>query len=289
MRRLSKTRSIFLLLLALFVAGCQEKEDTPVKGSLKCYVDESLYNVVKAERDTFMVLYPQTKIEIVSVKAREGIAAVLNGETRLFISSRNLNEEEQKYFKQMKPDVRGFKFCYDAVVPIVKERSSTDEITLEGIQALFSEPTPKFKLFVPENNSGVYEYLKDRFGDKKDLKNVTLVKSEAEVIERVKSTNKGLGFVGLNSVEGVKGIKILEVGKTRSDGEALYFKPYVAYLVSETYPLIRTTTILINDPGVGIASGFATFLTSYEGQKIVSKNNLGPATVPVKMVELNRR
>ena len=68
-----------------------------------------------------------------------------------------------------------------------------------------------------------------------------------------------------------------------------YYKPYVAYLLSESYPLVRTTAIFLNDIGVGLASGFATYLTSHDGQKVVADNNLGPATVPVKMVELNRR
>ena len=141
------------------------------------------------------------------------------------------------------------------------------------------------RVFVPEHNSGVYEYLKEKLLDKQEPKNITIVKSEEETINRVKATKNSLGFVGLNTLENVTGVKILEVGsKVRSDGEVLYYKPYVAYLVAQTYPLIRTTTIFLNDYGIGLAAGFLTYLTGYEGQKIVSKNNLGPATVPVKMV-----
>jgi ABC-type phosphate transport system substrate-binding protein len=111
--------------------------------------------------------------------------------------------------------------------------------------------------------------------------------SEDEV-KKVKTEKNALGFVALDNAHTEK-IKILQVGVMRRDGEALYYDPYVAYLISQTYPLVRTTAIIINDPAIGVASGFASFLTSYEGQKIVSKYNLGPATVPVKMVELNRR
>jgi phosphate transport system substrate-binding protein len=126
--------------------------------------------------------------------------------------------------------------------------------------------------------------------DKQEPKNVSIVQNENETINKVKSVRKSLGFVGLNSLSSIKGVKILEVAsKIRSDGEGLYYYPYVAYLATESYPLIRTTTIFINDYGIGLAAGFSTFLTSYDGQKIVSQNNLGPATGPVKMVELNRR
>lgn len=278
----------FLIALLVF-AGCKEKELSPIKGSLKCYVDESLYNVVKAERDTFVVLYPNSKIELVPVKAREGIAAVLNGEATLFISSRTLNDEERTYYEKTKSDMRAFKFCYDAVVPIVRDDDSKEKVTLDEIKKILLGQTMGYKMFVPENNSGVYEYLKVNVLENKEPKNVLIVKSEEEVIGKVKATRKSLGFVGLNSLEKIEGVKILEVGIMRSKDDILYYRPYVAYLVSQTYPLVRTTSILINEVGIGLASGFATFLTSYEGQKVVSKHNLGPATVPVKMVELNRR
>lgn len=274
-----------LILAIIFNFGCKERTLSPIKGSLKCYVDESLYNIVKAERDTFVVLYKESKIDLITVKAREGIASILNGEAKMFVSSRNLNEEEKTFLKTQKSEMRSFKFCYDAVVPIVSGKDAKEKITLDEIKKLLRGETKGYTVFVPEHNSGVFEYLKENLLDKQEPKNVSIVKSEEETINRVKETKKSIGFVGLNTLANITGVKILEVGsKVRSDGEVLYYKPYVAYLVSQTYPLIRTTTIFINDYGIGLPAGFSTFLTSYEGQKIVSKNNLGPATVPVKMV-----
>ena len=291
MKDLSKILFSLLIVLVLFSA-CKEKSETPIKGKLKCYVDKSLYKIIEAEKDTFLARYPQSQIDLAPLTAREGIASILNGEISVFISSRNLNDEETEHFEKIKQKMqplRAFKFCYDAVVPVVKENDANNEITIEEIRNILTGKPSKFKVIVPENNSGVYEYLKVKFTEKKELKNVLIVKSEEEVIQKIKTVKNSLGFVGLNVAQNNKGIKILEVGIIRSDGEALNYFPYVAYLVSQTYPLIRTTAILINDPALGVASGFVSFLTSYEGQKIVSKNNLGPATVPVKMVELNRR
>lgn len=289
MRNLIKISFLLLGLLGIF-SSCHERQETAIKGYLKCYVDESLYNVVKAEKDSFIVRYPQSKIDLVTVKAREGITAVFNGEAKLFVSSRNLNDEERAFYDKQKSQMRGFKFCFDAVVPIVRDDDPKEKITLDEIKKILKGERHGLTVFVPEHNSGVYEYLKEKLLDNQELQNVSIVQSEKETINKVKSVRKSLGFVGLNTLSGITGVKILEVAsKTRSDGEAIYYKPYVAYLVSESYPLVRTTTIFINDYGVGLAAGFSTFLTSYDGQKIVSQNNLGPATVPVKMVELNRR
>ena len=285
MRNLTKTSFLFLYFILIFT-DCNERQISPLKGSLKCYVDESLYNIVKAARDTFVVQYPGSSIELVSAKAGEGIASVLNKEAKIFISTRELNAEEKAFSEKAKLDLHHFSFCYDAVVPIVSINDLKFQITVQEIKSLISGQTKNYKVFVPEYNSGIYEYLKDSVLDKKELQNVTIVKSEEETISKVKETKKSIGFVGVNTLNDVKGIKVLELGsKIRSDGEVLYYKPYAAYLITQNYPFTRTTTIFLNEIGVGLASGFATFLTSFNGQQIVAKNNLGPATVPIKMVK----
>jgi len=290
-------KTIFNLLTLLSVAllalaSCQpDREISPTKGTLKCYVDESLFKLVNDERDAFIKIYPDSKIELVKVTAREGITAILNGKTELFISSRELNEEEKKYCEQIKSEVRGFKFCYDAVVPIVSTKDSKEKTTLDELKKILSGQTLGYSVIIPEQNSGVYEYLKLKLLEKKDPIGVSVVKNEREVIKKIENSKKCLGFVGLNSIKTDSNkVKILDVAFRVIEGtEDNYYKPYVAYLLSESYPLVRTTAIFLNDIGVGLASGFATFLTDHDGQKVVADNNLGPATVPVKMVELNRR
>jgi phosphate transport system substrate-binding protein len=285
MRNPTKIFFLFLYFILIFTA-CNERQISPLKGSLKCYVDESLYNVVKAARDSFIVRYPGSSIELVSAKSREGIASILNQEAKIFISTRELNAEEKAFLEKTKIDLHHFNFCYDAVVPIVSIDDSKFQITVQEIKSLISGQTKNNKVFVPEHNSGIYEFLKNNVLDKNELQNIIVVKSEEEAISKVKAIKRSIGFVGVNTLNDVKGIKVLELGsKVRSDGDVLYYKPYAAYLITQNYPFTRTTTIFLNEIGVGLASGFATYLTSFEGQKIVAKNNLGPATVPIKMVK----
>jgi ABC-type phosphate transport system substrate-binding protein len=290
-------KTIFNLMTLLSVAllvltSCQpDREISPTKGTLKCYVDESLFKLINDEREAFIKIYPESKIELVKVTAREGITAILNGKTRLFISSRELNEEEKKYCEQVKSEVRGFKFCYDAVVPIVSKKDAKEKTTLEELKKILSGQTLGYNVFIPGQNSGVYEYLKLKLLDNKEPIGVSIVKNEREVIKKIENSKKFMGFVGLNSIKTDSDkVKILDVAFKVIEGtQDNYYKPYVAYLLSESYPLVRTTAIFLNDIGAGLASGFATFLTDHDGQKVVADNNLGPATVPVKMVELNRR
>jgi phosphate transport system substrate-binding protein len=148
MRNLIKISFLLLGLLAIFTS-CHERQETAIKGYLKCYVDESLYDVVKAERDSFVVHYPQSKIDLVVVKAREGITAIFNGEAKLFVSSRDLNDEERTFSDKQKSQMKGFKFCFDAVVPIVRDNDPKEKITLDEIKKILKGETHEFTVFVP--------------------------------------------------------------------------------------------------------------------------------------------
>ncbi len=271
------------------LAGCfPEPKESPTKGYLKCYVDESLMNVVKDERDAFVNLYSNSKIDLQQVKAREGIAAVLNGETKMFVCSRGLNDEEASFITKSKSDARVFKFCFDAITIIEKANGKLDKIKTDELKQLLLGEKTDVKVYMPEANSGVYEFLKSQLLDGKNPTGAVILKSENDVINKIKTTKNSIGIVGLNTLKNISGVEVLEVGASeRSITGIQYYEPLAGYLVNGAYPLVRTTYIIINEVGLHVASGFATFLTSNDGQKIVLSNNLGPATVPVKLIQTN--
>lgn len=286
---MKKLFKYFVIALFILLFGCKdEPRETPTKGYLKCYVDESLYNVVKDEADLFMNLYPQTKIDLIPVKAREGIVTVLNNESEMFVSSRELNNEEKNYAQKIKSEIKLFKFCYDGIAVISNKKFVEEKINLLDLKNLLTGKSRKYKIIIPERNSGIFEYISSHLLSENQLANVDIVNSESDVIKKVSIINNSLGLVGLNTLKGIKGIKILKVGTSENNIlGSTYYEPLAGYLVNGSYPLVRTTYIFLNEIGIGVASGFTTFLTSSEGQKVVMKNDLGPATVPVKLIQLN--
>ncbi|MCX7798501.1 MAG: substrate-binding domain-containing protein [Melioribacter sp.] len=279
----------YILTLLVLVFSCEkETKETPTKGYLKCYVDESLFNIIKEEADLFMSLYPETKINIVAVKAREGIASILNNEIEMFISSRQLNDEEKHFIQVTKTDINLYKFCYDGIAVISNKNSKIDRVYLPELKEAMSSSNKKIKVVIPEKNSGVYEYLTSNLVKEEDLRNVIIVQSEFDVIKKIINSQNTIGLVGLNTLKGIENVKILKVGVWDNNVNGInYLLPYTGYLVNNTYPLYRTNYVLLREIGLGVASGFTSFLTSSEGQKLVMKNGLGPATVPVKLIQLN--
>lgn len=290
---MKKTSKIILLciLLLLNAAGCREEpHKLPTRGYLKCFVDESLYNVVNESANLFTKLYPETKIDLVVVPAREGISKVCNNEAELFISSRALNNEEEKFVEKRNTGIRVFKYCYDGIAVITNSKASIDKIDLSDIETDLTKKSEN-KFVLPEPNSGVYEFIKSQVLINKTPSEGIIVNSEKEVIDIIKKSNskKEFGLVGFNSLVTDNGsIKILKIGESKTPvSKKNYFLPHPGYFVNNEYPLRRTCLILINEVGLGVASGFASFLTSSEGQKVVLKNNLGPATVPVRLKQSN--
>lgn len=288
--KLNKHFALSLIFLAFLAMGCgPEPKETATKGSIKCYADESLYSMVVDQRDTFVSIYPASKIEIEKVKAREGIVKILNGEIQMFVSSRGVTDEESKFIEKTKSEVKVIKVCYDGLTVIVDTNHSLARMTTTQLKQLLLGESKQYKVFIPDQNSGIFENLKVELLENKKPSGAYVVKNEEDVVKSVINNRNSIGVVGLNIAREAKGIKILRIGTDeRSVTGGEYIEPVAGYLSNGDYPLIRECYIFLNEIGIGLGSGFATFMTSTPGQKIVLAHDLGPATVPIRYNKMMR-
>lgn len=289
MKKLNKFFLLPVLIAVLVFTGCQpERKESATKGSLKCLADESLYSIVAEIRDTFVSRYRESKIELEKVKAREGIVKVLNGESTMFVSSRELNKEEVEFIQKTKADIRIMKFCYDAITVVVDSNHSLNKMTTTELKQILLGKSKQYRVFIPDQNSGIFENLKNDLLENQNPQ-ATIVNSEEEVIKSVLKSKNSIGIVGLNIARSSKGIKVVKIGtdeRSATGGE--YYEPVAGYLSNGEYPLIRTCYIILNEIGIFLGSGFSTFITSRDGQKIVLDHDLGPATVPIRYKQTMR-
>jgi phosphate transport system substrate-binding protein len=279
-------RISFLFLIILTIFGCQEKKISPTKGNLKAYADESVYNLIVKEKDAFDSLYPRAKIVVEPLTAREGITKILNNEIKVFVCSRDFNKEELEFIKGQKSELRSFKFCYDAVVAIVSKENSLTEIKLSDLKKALLGEKKEIKIYLPQKNSGVYEFLKTELLEGKEFSStVQITESEFAVKEQVLKNKNSIGLIGLNVLKDTSDVTLLKIGYARNPLEPeIFYQPHQAYMINGSYPLTRTIYALLNEIGLGLASGFVTYLTSFQGQEIVKNSNLGPAAIPVKLI-----
>ena len=124
-------------------------------------------------------------------------------------------------------------------------------------------------------------YFREKFAlTEKFPANCFAVNNNAEVIKYVKDNKSALGIISVNWISDtqdsisetfLKDIRIVEVGTDPKN----YCKPYQGYMISrETFS--------------GLGTGFASFVAGDQGQRIILKSGLVPATMPIRLIEIKK-
>jgi phosphate transport system substrate-binding protein len=139
-------------------------------------------------------------------------------------------------------------------------------------------------------------YLKQISGNKDfKQKNIYALKSNKEVIKYVSEHPDAIGITGFawlndpdkdyaDAVDKVKIVGIKDESSKTAPSE--YFKPSQTTLVQHTYPLSRSLYIIDCTGRKGLGAGFASFLASERGQRIILKSGLLPDSIPTREINI---
>ncbi|MHB8579069.1 MAG: PstS family phosphate ABC transporter substrate-binding protein [Ignavibacteriaceae bacterium] len=275
---------VIFLFTIIFFAGCKEPSVTPTKGYLLAAVDEAVFPVVSKESVVFDTLYRTSKIDLKKVTPFDGIAGVLNGNYKMFVSTMGLNEKQQDFVNKNKIGLNIFKFCYNPIAVIVSKNSSLQNIRIDEIQSLLLGNANNIRIVIPQTNTGTYQFITEKILKGQSPKNVEVVSSDSAVFAVVKNSSDKIGMLSFNTVQDSSQIRFLKVGEFNQNKlDNNYYEPHPGLVYKDYYPFKETIYIYLNEKGRSVASGFTTFLTSYIGQKIALGQNLAPAAVPVKI------
>lgn len=304
-------KRLLVIGLTLFLfSACQDRNkkgqvlDTPTSGELTIAVDEALKPLIEAEIKTFNSLYQRAKVTAFYVSEEQAIDTLLKDSVRLAIVTRNLVPEEQAIIKA-NGILREVKAAVGGIALIVHPSNkdtllSTDQLIgiLKGEIKTWNQvnkksPAQTINVVFDKPNSGMIRYLNDSLVSLSSLpSNCFAVDSNAAVVDYVSRTPNALGIIDISWIsdhDDATTNKFLSVAKVvglSQGGE--YFQPFQAYISLKQYPLIRDITMISREPRSGLASGFISFVASEKGQRIVLKSGLVPATMPIRIVEVNR-
>ena len=152
------------------------------------------------------------------------------------------------------------------------------------------------RLVFDNKNSSTVRFAMDSIAGGAPLSNqVKALKTNREVIDYVARTPDAMGVIGVNwlsdrndstGLSFSKEVRVMSVSAANKATPADSYKPYQAYLFYGDYPLARSIYVLLNDPRSALPWGFASFLASDRGQRIILKSGLVPATQPVRVVNV---
>lgn len=310
-----KKRLWLTALLSLAVlAACHRKPkdgltDTYTSGVIEIAVDESFQPIVQEEIDVFEGLFPLAGIVPRYTTEVETVNLFLKDSVRLAITTRPLTEEEMNSFHSRKFFPREIKLATDGLALIVNRRNPDSLMSVRDLRRILTGEVRHWKELYPSSglgrirvvfdnkNSGTVRFAVDSICRDNPLsaRDVKALHTNPQVIDYVARTPGAMGIVGVNWL-GNKGdttrlsfrdeVRVLAVSAADVATPANSYKPYQAYLFYGDYPLARSVYILLNDPRNALPWGFASFLTSGRGQRVILKSGLVPATQPVRVVDV---
>ncbi len=250
------SKFLFLLCALSLLFSCNsDKPKRPIShetidsGSVEIFCDEAYYPILDSVFNMHRARYKNVELTVQSVNARNVLAHLLAGKTRLAIVGRdNLKDEDSLMhlynvapYYQMDIANDGLVFFVNPDFPI---DTLNDEILLNVLTenkkftsylpTLTQEPT----IAIAEQNSSEYGNLVNIVAKKKNIKRaMNLLPNADSVIAFVENNKNAIGVCYLSKVQG-KFFKLLRIGYTDKDGNYVpATKPvHQSYIVLGEYP-----------------------------------------------------
>ncbi|MFH0893006.1 MAG: substrate-binding domain-containing protein [Bacteroidota bacterium] len=310
-----KTKALipFLFVFAV-LSGCIGKkatDETPTRGSIKISVDESYKPIIDAEISTFGSIYEDAFVHAAYKPEADCFDDYFKDSVRLIITNRKLTPEQEANLKNGKIIPRTTKFAYDAIAFIMNKDNPDSVLTYAQLEAIFRGKINNWSQINKKNETGEINVVFDnmRSGNPRYIKEkfklpggfpayCFAVKSNPEVISYVEKNKNAIGVLSVNWISDthdstsnsfLNRIKVAGVSAdTDPDGLGEIKKPYQGYIAENSYPFTREVYIISRETFKGLGTGFASFVCSDPGQRIVLKSGLVPATMPVRLINSKR-
>lgn len=300
------------ILVALSACNSKPKDgltDTYTSGVISIAADESFQPIIQEEIDVFENLFPMARIVPRYTTEVDAVNLLLKDSVRLAIATRRLTADEMNSFHSRKFFPREIKLATDALALIVNRQNPDTLISVRDIRRVLTGEVTEWKSVYPgsslkditvvfdNKNSSTVRFAIDSVCGGKTLSTVGVkaMKTNQQVMDYVAKTPNAIGVIGVNWLGNRSDtthlsfrdeIRVMSVSAEDVATPANSYKPYQAYLYYENYPLARSIYVLLNDPRNALPWGFASFLTSDRGQRIILKSGLLPATQPVRVVDI---
>jgi len=301
-------------VLCLMAIACEDEKpkatDTPTSGHITVSCDESLKPIAEAEKEVFEALYPNAKIQFVFTDEQSAINLVLKDSARMAFVTRKMNNEEENQLKSQNiARSRSIKIAYDAIAFILNQSNQDTLLKIEQIKQILKgeisdwsqlNPNHKGPIQVVFDNpaSGAIRHLKDSLGLNNQIsKQCFALKSNKEVVDYVEQNKHAIGIIGISWISDpddslvkyfYKQIRVADIVPAQIKYESITWKPIQANIHFKQYPFWREVFLVSREAKSGLGTGFASFISSDQGQRIILKAGLVPSRAAIRTIELTQ-
>jgi len=301
---------VFGLLLVLVSCGGMGKtatDETPTRGNIRILADESFQPLIETEVFTFTHLYKNAKIKPEYKPEYDVINDFMKDSVRVIVTSKKLSDSQIQYLRDTQIIARTTTYAYDALAIITNRKNKDTLLKYNTIKNIFLGKIKKWKdvneksklgeirIIFDNNKSGNIRYFKELFEIKDSLsRNFYAVNNNSEVINFVSRNPDALGIISVNWISDkndsltmsfINKINVVAVSQQYiNDGS--YYRPHQGFIYDKSYPFVREIYLISRETFVGLGAGFINWACGEQGQRIVLKSGLVPATMPIRLVQI---
>jgi len=301
-----------LIGLVLILASCTGGSksilnETPTRGNIRISADESFQPLIDTEVFTFTHLYTNAKVKPEFKPEYDVINDFMNDSVKVVVTSKKLSDYQIQYLRDTQIIARTTTYAYDALAIVTNRQNNDTLIKYNTIKDIFlgkisswKEINPKSKLgnirvIFDNNKSGSIRYFKELFEIKDSLPtNFYAVNNNPEVIDFVSRNPDAFGIISVNwisdkddslSMSFINKINVVAVSQQYIN-DGTYYRPYQGSIYDKSYPFVREIYLISRETFAGLGSGFINWACAEQGQRIVLKSGLVPATMPIRLVQI---
>lgn len=305
----------FILLIAIFATGCNKgtshvSNETTTRGDIKIGVDDAYQLLADTEISTFQSLYKYSKINPIYATEDSVLKLFIADSIRLMVTSRKLTQNEEAYLKEKLIIPRTTQIAWDALAFIGNRSNPDSGFSYNNLKDIFLGKITTWKQLNPRSKLGNLKIVFDnpgssnvRFVMKKFGLNGSLpencysANSNSQVIDYVEAHPEAIGIISVNWISDrddsithafLKRVKVMGVSAQFEPSGDDYIKPHPAYIADKSYPFIREVYTISRETFSGLGRGFIQFVANDQGQRIVLKMGMVPATMPVRLIHISK-
>lgn len=285
---------IGLCIFAVLLCGCtgntgettstESTNVNPIKaaqeesGVLTITGSTTVLPVAAQAAELYMDNHPGVDVQVTGGGSGVGVQSAGEGTAMIGMASRDLKKEETEKY----PELQEHQIAIDGIAIITHKTNPISSLTLDQVKAIYNGNVTNWKdvggsdaeiiVIGRDSASGTREFFHEKIMNKEDFAQTQLEKnSNGAVRQSVEQTPAAIGYVGLGYIdENIHAVPILV------DGKAIV--PSIESVEDGSYPVARPLNLLTNGEPEGIISEFIGFISSPEGQKIVTEEGFVPIT-----------
>lgn len=274
-----KLLNIFLSIAMITLSCTNSNKDkkNSSAANLKVKGSDTVLPLAQKVAEAFMMNNKGASITVVGGGSGTGITALMDGNTDIAMSSRDLKGEEKLKFLEKQITVEVKTIAIDALAVVVNPSNKIEKLTREQLEKIFTGEITNWKdvggsndqivVYSRENSSGTYEFFKEHVMDKKNYASSVLnMPATGSIVQSISQTKGAIGYVGLAYLNSE--VKALSVSYDKGQ---TFVSPSLSTAKDKSYPISRPLYFIYDIKNSDNMKTFVNYCISTEGQKLVEE------------------